>query len=349
MVESGAEVEMPAGSSSHAALTILSVLALLWSAYLGSAFLAPLTLALFLVALVWPVQMALRAWMPKAIAIIAALVMLIAVIVLLSSAVLWALRSIWQTIGADGQRYQSLYMSFANWLEKNGIAMAGLWAETFNVNWALRFLQQTLARTGQTMSFWAVTIAYVITALVEVERIDKSIAKFSGPGASEIIRAGTFDLVRKLRVYMGVRAVVSIFTGLAITLIAFAVGLPLAVEWGVLGFVLNFIPVVGPLIATFIPAAFALAHMGRPALALLLLGALTVLQFVGGNYIEPKISGGALRLSPFIILVTIFLGTFIWGIYGTFIAVPIAIAIAAFANHIPSGKWLLGFMGAEGA
>ena len=340
---------MPAGRSSHAALTILSVLALLWTAYVGSAFLAPLTLALFLVTLIWPIQMALRGWMPKALAIIAALVMLIAVIVLLSSATLWALRSIWQTIGANAQRYQSLYMSFVNWLEKNGIAVAGLWAETFNVNWLLRFLQQMLTRTGQTMSFWAVTLAYVITALVEVEHIDKSIAKYSGPHVSQIIRAGTFDLVRKLRLYMGVRAVVSIFTGLTITLIAFAVGLPLAVEWGVLGFVLNFIPVVGSLIATFIPAAFALAHMGQPVLALILLGTLTVLQFVGGNYIEPRISGDALRLSPFIILVAIFLWTFIWGIYGTFIGVPIAIAIAAFVNHIPSCKWLLGFMGAEGA
>jgi predicted PurR-regulated permease PerM len=89
--------------------------------------------------------------------------------------------------------------------------------------------------------------------------------------------------------------------------------------------------------------------MGQPVLALILLGTLTVLQFVGGNYIEPRISGGALRLSPFIILVAIFLWTFIWGIYGTFIGVPIAIAIAAFADHIPSCKWLLGFMGAEGA
>jgi predicted PurR-regulated permease PerM len=148
---------------------------------------------------------------------------------------------------------------------------------------------------------------------------------------------------------MAVRAVVSIFTGLAITLIAFAVGLPLAVEWGALGFVLNFIPVVGSLIATFIPAAFALAHMGQPVLALVLLGTLTVLQFVGGNYIEPRISGDALRLSPFVILVAIFLWTFIWGIYGTFIGVPIAIAIATFVNHIPSCKWLLGFMGAEGS
>jgi len=95
---------MRAGRSSHAALTILSVLALLWSAYVGSAFLAPLTLALFLVTLFWPIQMALRDWMPKALAIIAALVMLIAVIVLLSSATLWALRSIWQTIGANARK-----------------------------------------------------------------------------------------------------------------------------------------------------------------------------------------------------------------------------------------------------
>jgi len=340
---------MPTASSSNAALTILSVLALLWSAYVGSAFLAPLTLSVFLVALIWPIQVALCAWIPKALAVIITFLLLAALIVLLSSVTLWALESIWQTLNSNVQRYQAMYQSFADWLEKNDIIIAGLWADTFNVNWMLRFLQQMLARTGQTVSFWAVTIAYVLTALVEVEHMEGSIVKYCGPAVAATVHAGLAETARKLRLYMGVRAVVSLVTGLTITLIAFAVGLPLAVEWGVLGFVLNFIPFLGPLIATFIPALFALAHVGDPVFALLLFALLTVLQFLGGSYMEPRFSGGALRLSPFVILMTIFLWTCIWGIYGTFIGVPIVIAIAAFANHIPSWRWLLGFLGADEA
>jgi len=335
---------MLAGSSSKASLTLLTTLAIFWSAYVGYAFLAPLTLAVFLVAVVWPVQSALQRWMPKTIAVIVTFLLLVMTIVVLSTIVLWALDSIWRTLAANAQRYQQLYQTMADWLEEQGIALAALWAETFNVNWMLRIGQQMLARAGQTMTFWAVVIAYVLTLLVEVRYIGLGVERYTRPDIARVILAGAAETARKLRLYMVVRAVVSLATGVSMSLIAFALGLPLALEWGVIGFVLNFIPVIGPLVATVLPSAFAFAHIGDPWSAVLLFGGLTVLQFVGGSYIEPKIAGDALRLSPFIVLVAVFLWTFIWGIYGTFIGVPIAIAVACFAAQAPSSRWVLGIL-----
>jgi AI-2 transport protein TqsA len=335
---------MLAGSSLKASLTILTSLAIFWSAFVGYAFLAPLTLAFFLVAMVWPVQSAMQRFVPKTIAVIVTFLILVLTIVVLSTIVLWALDSIWRTLAGNVKRYQELYQAMANWLEEHGIVLAALWAETFNVNWMLRIGQQLLARTGQTMTFWAVVIAYVLTLLVEIRHIGLGVERYTNPDISRIIQAGTAETARKLRLYMGVRAVVSLATGVMISLIAIALALPLAVEWGVIGFVLNFIPVIGPLVATLLPTAFAFAHIGDPWSAVLLFGGLTVLQFVGGSYIEPKIAGDALRLSPFIVLVAVFLWTFIWGIYGTFIGVPIAIAVACFAAHSPSSQWVLGIL-----
>lgn len=340
---------MSDSSSSKTSLTVLAVLGALWSAYVGGAFLAPLTLALFLVALIWPIQAAMQMWMPKIVAVIVTFLILVTAILVLGTAVVWALDNIWRTVSNNVQRYQALYQAMADWLEQHGIALAGLWADTFNVNWMLRIGQQLLARTGQTMTFWAIVIAYVLTLLVEVKHIGLNVERYTNPGISSIVRAGTAKTAHKLRLYMAVRAIVSLFTGLAIALIAFALGLPLAAEWGVIGFVLNFIPVIGPLVATLLPTVFAFAHIGDPGLAVFLFGGLTVLQFVGGSYIEPKIAGDALRLSPFIVLVAVFLWTFIWGIYGAFIGVPIAIAVACFAAQSPSSRWLLGFMGGSAA
>lgn len=336
---------MLAGSSSKASLVLLTTLAVFWSAFLGYAFLAPLTLAFFLVAMVWPVQSALQKFVPKTIAVFVTLLLLVMTIVVASTIVLWALDSIWRTVAGNVQRYQALYQSMADWLEGHGIVLAGLWAETFSVNWLLRIGQQLLARAGQTMTFWSIVIAYVLTLLVEVRHIEQGIERYLSPEASGVIRTGTAETVRKLRLYMGVRGVVSLVTGVMISLISFAIGLPLGIEWGVIGFVLNFIPVIGPFVATLLPTAFAFAHIGDPWSAVLLFGGLTVLQFVGGSYIEPKIAGGALRLSPFIVLVAVFLWTFIWGIYGAFIGVPIVIAVACFAAQSPSSQWLLGFLG----
>jgi AI-2 transport protein TqsA len=337
---------MLAGASSKASLTLLTTLAIFWSASAGYAFLAPLTLAFFLVAMVWPVHRALQKWAPKTVAVIVTLLILVLAIVVLSTIVLWALDSIWRAVAANVQRYQALYQAWADWLEEHGIVLAGLWAETFNVNWMLRIGQQMLTRAGQTMTFWSIVIAYVLTLLVEVRHIGLGIERYTSPDVSGIIRAGTAETARKLRLYMGVRGVVSLATGVMISLISFALGLPLAMEWGVIGFVLNFIPVIGPFVATLLPTAFAFAHIGDPWSAVVLFGGLTVLQFVGGNYIEPKIAGGALRLSPFIVLLAVFLWTFIWGIYGAFIGVPIVIAVACFAAQSPSSRWLLGFLGA---
>ncbi len=332
--------------SARTSLTILAVAALLWSAYVGEAFLTPLSLALFLVALVWPVQIVLQARIGRASAVIITFSILLAAIVGLSTTALWALENIWRTISGNAERYQSLYHSMALWLENHGVVLPGLWAETFDINWMLRLAQQFLSRTGQTMSFWAIVIAYVVTALFEVPHFARSIDRYCSPRAAGLIRGGTVETARKLRLYMAVRAVVSLATGCMITFIAVIVGLPLAFEWGVVGFVLNFIPFIGPLIATLLPAAFAFVHLGDPSFAVLLFIGLTILQFIGGNYLEPKISGNALRLSPFIVLVAVFLWTFIWGTYGTFIGVPIAIAIACFAEQTSGSRWLLGLMGA---
>ena len=119
---------MPDSSSSNAGLTVLAVLAALWSAFVGSTFLAPLTLALFLVAVIWPVQSELQTWMPKTAAVIVTFLLLVTAILVLGTVVVWTLDNVWRTISNNAQRYQALYQAMADWLEQHGIALAGLWA-----------------------------------------------------------------------------------------------------------------------------------------------------------------------------------------------------------------------------
>ena len=54
---------------------------------------------------------------------------------------------------------------------------------------------------------------------------------------------------------------------------------------------------------------------------------LNIIQFVIGSYVEPRLSGNVLAISPFVVLFAIFFWTFLWGLFGTFIGVPIALAI----------------------
>jgi AI-2 transport protein TqsA len=61
---------------------------------------------------------------------------------------------------------------------------------------------------------------------------------------------------------------------------------------------------------------------------------------VVGSYIEPRLSGTMLAMSPFVVLFSIFLWTFLWGLPGTFIGLPITIAVLTFCAQDPSTRWL---------
>ena len=59
-----------------------------------------------------------------------------------------------------------------------------------------------------------------------------------------------------------------------------------------------------------------------------------------GSYLEPRVAGSALSLSPFLVLFAIFLWSFLWGISGAFIGVPIVIAILTVCEQYPGSRWV---------
>jgi predicted PurR-regulated permease PerM len=72
---------------------------------------------------------------------------------------------------------------------------------------------------------------------------------------------------------------------------------------------------------------------------------LNIIQFVVGSYVEPRVSGNMLLISPSVVLFAVFFWTFLWGLFGTFIGVPIAIAILTFCDQHPSSRWLADLLG----
>ncbi len=97
----------------------------------------------------------------------------------------------------------------------------------------------------------------------------------------------------KFRRYMLVRTLMSVITGVLVWAFAALAGLDLAVEWGVIAFALNYIPFIGPFIATMFPTLFALAQFESWQTALLVFACLNLIQFVVGSYVEPRVAGAA--------------------------------------------------------
>jgi predicted PurR-regulated permease PerM len=75
-------------------------------------------------------------------------------------------------------------------------------------------------------------------------------------------------------------------------------------------------------------------------MALLVFLGLNAIQFLIGSYLEPRFSGSALAISPFVVVVSVFFWAFLWGIPGAFIGVPIMIAILTICEINEPSRWI---------
>jgi predicted PurR-regulated permease PerM len=139
---------------------------------------------------------------------------------------------------------------------------------------------------------------------------------------------------------MLVRTQMSALTGFAVWGFALVSGLELAPAWGILAFVLNYVPFIGSFVSTLLPSLFAVVQFETWQDSLFVLLGMFAIQFTIGNYLEPLIAGAALSLSPLAVVFAVFFFGFLWGIPGAFLGVPILIAIVALCAHYPSTGWI---------
>jgi len=132
----------------------------------------------------------------------------------------------------------------------------------------------------------------------------------------------------------------SLLTGVVVWSFALVAGIELATAWGVIAFVLNYIPFLGPLIVTVFPTLFVLVQSGSWEACFIVFAGLNFIQFFIGSYLEPRIAGAALSMSPFIVLLAVFFWSFLWGIAGAFIGLPIMIAILTICEQHKSTEWI---------
>jgi predicted PurR-regulated permease PerM len=328
---------------------IIAAIAVFAALQAGKAVFAPIACALFIIAIVWPMQRRLQSRMPKLLALAIVILVVASVLAFFVLLIGWSLGRIARSLAADAAYIQSLYDSARAWFELHGIATAGLWAEQFNVRWILRAVQEVTGRLNTIVVFWLVVVVYVILGLLEVDVMARKADALVNRSIARLLIDGSEASSTKLRRYMLIRTLMSVATGALVWALASATGLKFAVEWGVLAFALNYIPFIGPFAATMFPALFALAQFASWQSALLLFAGLNIIQFVVGSYIEPRVAGRTLSISPFFVLFSVFFWTFLWGLFGAFIGVPIMIAVLTFCAQHSSSRWLADLIGGPSA
>ena len=142
------------------------------------------------------------------------------------------------------------------------------------------------------------------------------------------------DIEHNLTTYLSVVAVINFVVGVVACLIALFVGLPNAIAWGVLAFILNFVPYIGALLMEAVLLAIGLVTfptLEHAVIAPLLYFGFTTLE---GHFITPSIMGRRLTLNPLTVFLSLIFWTWLWGPVGAFLAAPLLIMALVAINHL---------------
>ncbi|MGX8686062.1 MAG: AI-2E family transporter, partial [Spirochaetales bacterium] len=208
----------------------------------------------------------------------------------------------------------------------------------FNIDWAntlMPILRSVSASAIEIAKNAVVTILLAVFLLLERHTLVPKMAAASQNKNNPEKASLMLDRInRQVSKYLGTKFILSLITGILFYLIALFTKLDLAFLWGVLAVLLNFIPTFGSIIITALTILMAVVQFlpNWTPIIIVAVGTIAV-QMIVGNIIDPRVQGNQLNLSPFVILVSLSIFGYVWGIVGMFLAVPIiSILQIAFAN-----------------
>ncbi|MFP3943619.1 MAG: AI-2E family transporter [Alphaproteobacteria bacterium] len=163
------------------------------------------------------------------------------------------------------------------------------------------------------------------------------------------MRAILHQISSLIQRYIRVKTILSLFTAAISYAVLIWFEVKFAGFWALLIFILNYIPTVGSTLGAVLPSLQVLVQFGDPAkfgLVLAILGLFP--QFTIGNIIEPRFMGRSLNLSPFVIILSLAVWGFMWGVAGLFLAVPLTVILMIICSHFGPTRWLAILLSRDG-
>jgi AI-2 transport protein TqsA len=221
------------------------------------------------------------------------------------------------------------------WLAGIGVDVPeSLGSDIFDPNAAMRLLSSILRSFGSVLTNSFLIFITVIFILLEARSFSRKFARVSGT-RSEFIE----DFVGKLNGYMGIKAVTSTITGVLVTLWLWLLGVDHAQLWGVMAFLLNFVPNIGSIIAAVPAVLLALVQLGMGT-ALLVAAGYLVVNIVIGSLLEPRFMGKGLGLSTLVVFLSLVFWGWVLGPVGMLLSVPLTITVKLALDSSEDTRWL---------
>jgi AI-2 transport protein TqsA len=235
-------------------------------------------------------------------------------------------------------RIGALVQTTAWWLEARGAnTTAQRVRESTRPQAVIDLFAGALTQVASLATNIVLVILIMIFVLFEVTAMPAKIrAAMGDPEAdlSEFTRV-TMDVQK----YLVVKTCISALTGFLVAISLWVLGVDFAVLWGLVAFVLNYVPNIGSIIAAIPPVMLALIQYGLGR-ALTVLSVFIAINMVIGNLLEPQVMGRRLGLSTLVVFVSLLAWGWLWGPAGMLLSVPLTMVVKIMAEHSPDWRWL---------
>ena len=329
-------------------LTVAAIVVGCTGIYMLHGLLAPAFFALTLVITVRPlVALASRYHVPRPISAVGAIILIYTFVIGLFAALGVAIAQLVETLPDYSAKFEAIWTQLQALLGRFGIDQSTLMNQVSGMLDTSRIVTLAQGMLSQVTSFGSVLMVMALTVvflMFDMSRIELRARALMI--LKPEIAAALAGFAKAVRSYWLVSTIFGLIVAVLDVVALGILGVPMAVTWGVLSFITNYIPNIGFFIGLIPPALLALVDSG-PWTALWVVVAYAALNFVIQTLIQPKFTGDAVGLNT----TTTFLSLLFWaeviGALGTILAIPLTLFVKALLiDSDPRSRWVSIFLSA---
>ncbi len=325
-------------------VTIAAVIVIIAGMRAAAPLLVPFLLALFIAIIIaQPLAWLRRRRVPSVLAMLAVIGSFVVFMMLLALLVGSSVDDFMRDLPQYQARLHESTAGMMVWLEQRGVALSPDFMNSFfDPARAMKLVTGIISGMGGILTNGFLILITVIFLLMEGASLPgKWRVAFREPESS---LAHMRTIMDNINHYMGIKALTSLATGVLVALWLWVLGVDYPLLWGVLAFLLNFVPNIGSIIAAVPPVLLAMIQLG-PWPALLVVLGYVVVNVVVGTILEPRYMGKGLGLSTLVVFLSLVFWGWVLGPVGMLLSVPLTIAVKIALDSNESTRWIAIMLG----
>ena len=288
-----------------------------------------------------------RKGLPRWLALLIVIAVIIAAGIGVTALVGNSIREFSRDIPEYRARINAQVLPVVEWLRAKGMAIpAGEYMSYFEPGAAVQLVADLLNGFGRVLGNAFLIFLTVVFILFETASFPRKFRAVASDPDHALDRFAIFrDNVKR---YLVIKTVASLGTGIVIGLWLAVLGVDYPMLWGLLAFLLNYVPNIGSIIAAVPAVLFAAVQLG-PGTALWSAVGYVVVNILVGSVVEPRFMGRGLGLSALVVFLSLVFWGWVLGPVGMFLSVPLTMMIKIALDSRPDTHWIAVLLGPEGA